>query len=189
MNNNLVYLSGPIAGLTFTEGADWREYATKCFPPHIQGVSPLRGHRMLEGLGPITNLMIEHPFRKDTAINRRDKFDTLRASVVLVNLLGTTKVSIGTVMEMAWAFDHGIPVILAIEPEGNVHDHPMVRDCTSVRVSSLDEAIEAAVAFVAPHESLAWTRIEQVHMLREVGRLDLRWEPLKENDGGSLCTN
>ena len=186
MNNNMIYLSGPIAGLTYTEGADWREYATKCFPPHIQGVSPLRGHRMLEGLGPIKNLMIDHPLRKDTAINRRDKFDTLRATVVLVNLLGTTKVSIGTVMEMAWAFDHGIPVILAIEPEGNVHDHPMVRDCTSVRVSSLDEAIEAAVAFVAPHESLAWTRIEQVQMLREEKRLDLHQPPLQENQSGSI---
>jgi nucleoside 2-deoxyribosyltransferase len=188
MTNNLIYLSGPIAGLTYTEGADWREYATRCFPPHIQGVSPLRGHRMLEGLGPIKNLMIDHPFRKDTAINRRDKFDTLRATVVLVNLLGTTKVSIGTVMEVAWAFDHGIPVILAIEPEGNPHDHPMVRDCTSVRVASLDEAIEAAVAFVAPHESLAWTRIEQVHMLMESGQLDLRQPALKENTSGSTLT-
>ena len=188
MNNNLVYLSGPIAGLTFTEGADWREYATKCFPPHIQGVSPLRGHRMLEGLGPITNLMIEHPFRKDTAINRRDKFDTLRAAALLVNLLGTKKVSIGTVMEMAWAFDHSIPVVLAIEPEGNVHDHPMVRDCTTVRVSSLDEAIEAVVAIVAPHESLAWTRIEQVHMLLESGQLNLSQPALKENHSASILT-
>jgi hypothetical protein len=186
MNNNLVYLSGPIAGLTFTESADWREYATKCFPPHIQGVSPLRGHRMLEGLGPIKNLMIDHPFRTDRSINRRDHFDTLRAAVVLVNLIGAKTVSIGTVMEIAWAFDHGIPIILAMEPEGNVHDHPMVRDCVSIRVASLDEAIEAAVAFAAPHEFLIWTRIEQVQMLREEHLLDTRLPPLRENHSGSI---
>jgi hypothetical protein len=180
-DNYLVYLSGPIAGSTFKDASDWREYVTKSFPPHIQGVSPLRGHSMLANMGPITNNMLEHPMRTDRAINTRDRFDTLRAKAILVNLLGTTKVSIGTVMEIAWAYDHGIPVICAMEPEGNPHDHPMVRDCLSVRVASLDEAIEIVTAWVSPHEKLIWTRIEQSHMLREEGRLDLSQEPLKEN--------
>jgi hypothetical protein len=189
MNKFLVYLSGPIAGLTYKEGSDWREYVTKSFPPHIQGVSPLRGHRMLEAMGPITNNMIDHPLRTDRAINARDKFDTLRAQCVLVNLLGTEKVSIGTVMEIAWAHDHNIPVVCAIEPEGNLHDHPMIRDSISVRVASLDEAIEVVTAWVSPHESHIWTRIEQNHLLREAGRLDLSTEPLKENfNGGTRLT-
>lgn len=186
MSNYLVYLSGPIAGLTYSQGSDWREYASQSFPPHIQGVSPLRGHRMLENMGPITNNMIEHPMRTDRAINTRDKFDTLRAQAVLVNLLGTERVSIGTTMEIAWAFDHNIPVIAAMEPEGNPHDHPMVRDCLSMRFASLDEAIEGVTAWVSPHEKQIWTRLEQTQMLREEGRLDLSREPLKENySGGS----
>jgi nucleoside 2-deoxyribosyltransferase len=189
MSTYLVYLSGPIAGLTYAEDSDWREYVTRCFPPHIQGVSPLRGHRMLENMGPITNGMLEHPLRTDRAINTRNRFDTLQADAVLVNLLGTSRVSIGTVMEIAWAYDHNIPVVVAIEPEGNPHEHPMLRDCASFRVASLDEAIEMATAIVSPHESKIWTRIEQNHMLQEEGRLDLRQEVLKENDGGSLRTH
>ena len=185
MSNYLVYLSGPITGLTYGTSTDWREYATKCFPPHIQGLSPLRGHRMLDGMGLIDSAIMEHPYRTDPAINRRDKFDTLRADAILVNLIGATRVSIGTVMEMAWAYDHNIPIVLAMEPEGNLHEHAMLRDCVTVRVSRLEEAIEAATCIVCTHDSLVWTRIEQNQMLREEGRLDLSQEPLKENHGGS----
>jgi hypothetical protein len=190
MRNYMVYLSGPIAGLTYSESAEWREYVTRCFPPHIQGVSPLRAKRYLNDGRVITaNQPPEFPLSTDRAINASGRFDTLRSDAILVNLLGASTVSLGTAMEIAWAYDHKIPIVLAIEPEGNPHDHPMLRDCISVRVASLDEAIEAITAIVSPHESLVWTRIEQNQMLREEGRLDLRWEPLKENDGGSLRTN
>jgi hypothetical protein len=186
----LVYLSGPIAGLTYAEGAEWREYVTRCFPPHIQGISPLRAKRYLnDGRVIIGNEPSEFPLSTDRAINAGGWFDTLRSDAILVNLLGASTVSIRTAMEIAWAYDHKIPIVVAIEPEGNPHDHAMLRDSVSVRVASLDEAIEAITAIVSPHESLVWTRIEQNHMLCEEGRLDLRWEPLKENDGGSLCTN
>jgi hypothetical protein len=190
MKNYLVYLSGPISGLNYQGSTDWREYATKCFPPHIQGVSPMRAKRYLDD-GKIIDgdQPLKFTLSADRAINTRNRFDTLRATAILVNLLGATRVSIGTMMEVAWAHDHSIPVVVAIEPEGNIHEHPMLRDCISVRVSSLDEAIEAVTAIVSPDESLIWTRIEQVQMLREERRLDLRREPLKENDGGSLCTN
>lgn len=181
MNKFLVYLSGPIAGLTYGESTDWREFVTQSFPSHIQGVSPMRAKKYLDIPGKaVENLPLEFPLSTDRAINTRDRFDTLRAHAVLVNLLGASKVSIGTMMEIAWAYDHKIPVIVAMEPEGNVHDHPMLRDCISVRVASLEEAIEAVTAFVSPHESQIWTRVEQAKMLREDNRLDLAAQPLKE---------
>ena len=102
-----------------------------------------------------------------------------------MNLLGAERVSIGTVMEIAWAHDHKIPIVAAMEPEGNLHDHPMLRDSISVRVSSLDEAIEAVVAIVSPSESLIWTRLEQVGMLMEENRFPKGIEPLPENHVGS----
>jgi hypothetical protein len=39
----------------------------------------------------------------------RDLFDVTRASVLFVNLLGAKIVSVGTVMEMAWAHVKGTP--------------------------------------------------------------------------------
>jgi hypothetical protein len=178
----LVYLSGPISGLTYGESTDWREYVTQCFPPHIQGVSPMRAKRYLnDGSKLAADVPFTFPLSTDRSINSRDRMDTLRSTVMLVNLLGAEKASIGTAMEIAWAYDHKIPVVIAMEPEGNVHDHPMVRDSLSVRVASLNEAIEATVAIVSPHEKFIWNRIEQVEMLKEDNRLDLRMPPLHEN--------
>lgn len=144
----------------------------------------MRGKRYLDIPGKaIENDPYTFPLSTDRAINSRDRFDTLRATAVLVNLLGASRVSIGTVMEIAWAYDHKIPVVVAMEPEGNLHDHPMIRDSISIRVASLEEAIEAVTALVSPHESLIWTRVEQVKMLQEEGQLDLSTDPLKEIAG------
>lgn len=188
----LVYLSGPISGLRFGECTDWREYASRAFPPHIQGISPMRGKRFLENAGIIEGGYAEDPLSTSRGINTRDRFDTLRSDVILVNLLGQTgdnpsaRVSIGTVMEVAWAYDHNIPVICAMEPEGNVHDHPMLNDSTSFRVYGLDEAIELAVTIISPHEKYAWTRINELKMLQQDNRLELQAPPRKASFPG--CT-
>jgi hypothetical protein len=175
-----VYLSGPVSGLPYQAAHQWREFVSRAFPSHIQGVSPMRGRRYLDD-GPAVHCAADcFPLSTDRATTMRSHFDTVRADAVLVNLLGATDVSIETMMEIAWAYDRKIPVVVAIEPNGNVHDHPMLRDCLTVRVTSLEEAIEAVVAIVSPSESLIWNRIEQISMLREEHRLDLNQEPHKE---------
>lgn len=190
MNPSLVYLSGPISGLTFGECTDWREYVTRAFPPHIQGVSPLRAKRFLQEVGKIEK-SYAFPLATDRGINTRDHFDVLRSTVMLVNLLGCTKdnpstrVSIGTVGEMAWAWDHQIPIVCAMEPDGlNVHDHPMLNEWINYRVASLDEAIEITVAVISPHEKYIWTNLPTVHILREENRLDLVSEPVHDTTSG-----
>jgi nucleoside 2-deoxyribosyltransferase len=79
-------------------------------------------------------------------ITTRDRWDTSRCDLMIVNLLGTEKVSIGTMMEIAWADMLRKPVILVIEDEGNPHDHAMVRESIGFRVSSLSDAVRIAAA-------------------------------------------
>jgi nucleoside 2-deoxyribosyltransferase len=74
-------------------------------------------------------------------INRRDFYDCTRSGAVLMNLLGTHKVSIGTVMEIAWAFQARVPVIVVMEKD-NIHRHAMIEDSTTYLTSSLDKAYE-----------------------------------------------
>lgn len=111
-----------------------------------------------------------------------------RSSAIFVNLLGAMAGSLGTAMEIARAYDHKIPVVVAMEPAGNPHDHPMIRDCISIRVGSLQEAIEATIAFLSPHERFIWNRIEQTDMLQDESRLDLKVPPVAEVYGGSHRT-
>lgn len=80
----------------------------------------------------------------------RDRFDSMRCDVLLVNFLGAKKVSIGTVMEIGWADSRKIPIICAIEPEGNPHDHPMIREAVGFRVPTVDEAIAVAIKILTP---------------------------------------
>ena len=180
----MVYLSGPINGLNYGEATSWREYVTACFPPHIQGVSPMRAKRYLNDGSKLGQNPYNFPMATDRAINGRDHADTVKADAILVNLLGATTVSIGTAMEIAWAWDHKVHVVVAMEPEGNLHDHPMIRDCITVRVASLDEAIEAVIALVSPNETLMWNSIEQTQMLREEGLFRPDLEPKHGTYGG-----
>jgi nucleoside 2-deoxyribosyltransferase len=70
--------------------------------------------------------------------------DVKTADIIIANLIGTEKASIGTVMEIAWADLQRTPVIAIMEPEGNPHEHAMLSECISYRVETLDEALEVA---------------------------------------------
>jgi hypothetical protein len=183
MNNiATVYTSGPISGLTFNDCTSWREYVARAFPPHIQAVSPLRAKQFLKEVGTINKSYEISALSKSRGINTRDHFDVLRSTVMLVNLLDATSVSIGTVGEMAWAWDHQIPIVCAIESDGsNVHEHPMLNEWIDYRVPTLDEAIETTVAIISTQEKYIWTNIPTLKLLKEENKLDLNPESIHEN--------
>jgi nucleoside 2-deoxyribosyltransferase len=66
----------------------------------------------------------------------RDRWDAMRCDVLLVNLLGATKVSIGTVLEIGWANAMDIPIVVR-DGAGNIHEHAMLNQITGFRVSTL----------------------------------------------------
>lgn len=141
-----VYLAGPISGLTYGQCTDWREKVKDTVDPGIVGLSPMRGKQYLEERsskdGMITGSYEEWPLSSSRGINTRDHWDVSRCDVVFVNLLGATTVSIGTVMEIAWAHAYRKPVVLVMEESGNPHEHCMIRECVGFRVKTLEEGID-----------------------------------------------
>lgn len=133
------YLAGPISGLSYEESTDWRNYFATLVP-RIQCLSPMRGKGYLEREAKIAHDYPEIVLSCQRGIMTRDFFDCLRADAVTVNLLGAKVPSLGTVMEMAWAYQARIPVIAIMEPEGNPHEHPMIRESIGFRVATLEEA-------------------------------------------------
>lgn len=83
-------------------------------------------------------------------ITSRDRFDCMRADAVLVNLLGATKVSIGTVMEVAWADSARKQIVLVIGKDDQVHLHPMLTESCGYIVDNLDEAISIVERVLLP---------------------------------------
>lgn len=154
-----VYLSGPIAGLGYEDARyGWRATVAAQLNPGITVLSPMRheGH-LADVKGPLDPAgQLDHFFSGARIIFEKDRLDIERADIVLVNLLGATKVSIGTVAEIGMASVLGKKIILVMEDAGvtywldeadewrpNPHEHPFVTVPASLRLNNLDDAIEA----------------------------------------------
>lgn len=146
-----VYMAGPISGLTFDEAIIWRQYVAEKLAPEIAAYSPLRQKNFLQAEGKLHQSYNYNPLATDRGINTRDHFDCQTSDLILCNFLGTVKVSVGTVMEIAWAFAYRKPLIMVIEDSMNIHDHPMVREAISYRTQNLDEAIKITKSVLLHH--------------------------------------
>lgn len=154
----LAYLAGPITGLTFDGCTDWRDYAVKSLAEAgIKGLSPMRAKEFLKHMGPLPalkNAKEDYEYAKygclasSRGIMTRDRFDATRCDVMIVNLLDAQRVSVGTVMEIAWGDLVRTPIIAVME-EGNVHEHGMVNEAIGFRVATLDEALDVAKAILS----------------------------------------
>jgi nucleoside 2-deoxyribosyltransferase len=151
----IAYLAGPITGTSYGESTDWRETAREKLGPAILGMSPLRAKDYLKHETSIGDSYEDSVLSCSRGIMTRDFNDCQRADILIVNLLDSQRVSIGTVMEIAWAYSNRIPVIAIMEPAGNLHDHAMIREAIGFRVTTLDEAIEVARAVLLPHSRYA----------------------------------
>lgn len=168
-----VYLAGPITGSSWSQSEDWRNslkqkakkftitdtdggmWCDVKYPfEDVRFYSPLRGKDYLKGPEAIKDSYTEHKFSTAKSIMLRDHYDVETADAVIANLTGATRVSIGTVMEIAWAYAYRKPVICIIEePEkqeigfaassGNIHEHAMLNEAIWWRAKNIDEALDA----------------------------------------------
>jgi nucleoside 2-deoxyribosyltransferase len=151
-----IYLAGAITGESFGNATDWREYVRTKLSPGIVGLSPLRAKAYLKSETEIGDCYdsqngVATPLSTSRGIMTRDFFDCQKCDVILANLLGTEKVSIGTVMEIAWSFAFKKPLILVLE-DNNIHEHAMIREATGFRVSTIDDAILIANSILTDYE-------------------------------------
>ena len=149
MHTYKTYLAGPITGLSFNGANDWREEVISSLPPHIIALSPLRGKEYLAQETSLKDSYDMHVLSTAKAIVTRDRFDATRCDVLFVNLLGAKIVSIGTVMEIAWADAHRIPIILIME-KGNIHTHGMLMEVSNYIVETLTEGIFILKSILTP---------------------------------------
>jgi len=151
----LVYLAGGIAGLTGVQMLKWRqEAAAELEERGIETLNPMRAKESLVADGQPLGRDF-HAYEKRGAfftsrgIMTRDYNDVARCDALLVNLLGLDKPSLGTIMELAWAWQLKKPAVVMIEPTGNPHDgHPMIHEAISFRVATLDEGIDSVAVIL-----------------------------------------
>lgn len=154
MKKYIAYLAGPITGLSYDNAIDWREEFISYMPEDIECMSPLRGKTYLDGVDNISASYEDYVLSSARGITTRDYNDCKRCDILVANFLGSTKISIGTVMEIAWAKSFQTPVIMIMEETGNIHEHPMISECVGFRVKTLKKAADIAkvVLLPAPHK-------------------------------------
>jgi nucleoside 2-deoxyribosyltransferase len=146
-----VYLAGPITGLNYHGASEWREDVYYQLADIATILSPMRNKESLahieslEGHVQYGELEI---MSSPSPVFARDRYDVKRADVLLINLLGATRVSIGTVFEIGYAVALGKLLVVAMEDSGNPHDHLFVTAAASIRVNNLDDAVYATRSFL-----------------------------------------
>lgn len=160
MVTKAVYLAGPISGLTYDEATGWRDHAQQVLAKSgIKGISPLgaavhlRDHKglltdceIVPGLECVVQAM-----STPTGVVTRDKFYCLNTDVMLLNLTGAKRVSIGSMVEVGWANAHNIPIVLVMEEKGNLHEHAFVTECCQFRTTSIADALHIVKAILGDY--------------------------------------
>lgn len=151
VTRGLVYLAGPITGCTHEGCTDWRhDWVHTLVDDGIICLSPMRGKAYLEVACEIAGDYPDTLLSDAKGIMARDYFDCNRCDVLVVNVLGAARPSIGTAMEAAWAFHKHTPQVWIIEPHGNPHDHAMLRQCMNFRVTNHDDAKHVVRSILNP---------------------------------------
>ena len=144
-----VYLAGPITGHSYSDANSWREEVeTALGHQGIKGYSPLRGKDYLSSENNIQDSYENQIMSSIIGINVRDYNDCKTSDAILVNLLDTQKVSIGTCMEIAWARAFQIPCVIIIK-KGSIHDHGMLT-FGNIIVDNIEDGVDTIVQLLKP---------------------------------------
>ena len=142
---NKVYLAGPITGCTWSQSEDWRDTLKSMEIKNVELFSPLRGKQYLKDREFIADHYKDKLMSTSRAIMTRDSFDVRTSAAIVVNFQGSKRISIGTVMEIAWAWDQNKPVIAIydeLDDKPDLHDHSMLNEAVSWKVYNLEDAAD-----------------------------------------------
>lgn len=143
----MVYLAGPMTGMTIEHVTTWRKLAESALEEAgFTVLDPARGLMFLKPEEVVKDAYEDEFTENKHVVFERDKFDSTRADILFVNLKHAHRVSIGTMMEMAWAHLAGRFVVTVIEKEGNPHMHAFVREASSIMFTDPEEACAYIIA-------------------------------------------
>lgn len=145
MAMNSVYLSGPITGADAEGICAWRSNTRNLLASGIAIIDPTRQVYDSRTYYNTESEPLELLRRADHGklVVNRNFSDIKSSSLLLANLVGAQeRVSIGTCGEIHWAFSLNIPVVIARERTGNVHDHAMLNAIAMHVSETLDDACE-----------------------------------------------
>lgn len=153
--NKTVYTAGPITGLTHDEARHgWRQRFAELMPSHIKTLSPMRGKDFLKNSGVLVgdpDMYPQHAMATAKGIMTRDGNDVATCDLMVGYFLGAEKASVGTAIEFGLAHAYRKPVILVIEPNGELYDYTNAKDGTVKKINPhWHGMIQAIAGYIVP---------------------------------------
>ena len=150
-----VYLFGPIRGLSYKQATGWRiEAENRLREVGFDVISPLFAKEYLAKQKCLKGSYEQYALSTTHAIYARDYWSVQISDILLGNFLKAKLPSFGSIMEMAWGWNLGRFIVLAMENR-NIHDHPFIREAASVITPTIEEAVDIVIKS-KPHEGRAW---------------------------------
>lgn len=152
MIKRYIYLAGPIAGCSYGEATDWREYVTARFMPGIIGISPMRLKEWCQRVNTIKDVSQYEKVTTEAeylisgeshAIRARDFNDVRTCDMTFINLpkeLNDRRPSWGTGIEIGWGSAIQKPMVLVTDDD-NLAAHPLVRESAGWIVPTLEMGV------------------------------------------------
>lgn len=137
-----IYCTKPMRGYSYKEVVGYYNEIQEILEGQGWKVlNPMTGKKYLENEKEFKSTGYVQPLSCDHAIVERDRWMTKQADVLLVNLLRCKEVTIGTMFELAWAYDNGKHIITVMEPD-NIHRHAFVLETSHVIYETINEALD-----------------------------------------------
>lgn len=127
-----VYLSGAISNAP-NGGVEWREEVKESLADFVEPCDPIDFY---------DSNPLKDPSISDGDIVRRDKLEIADSDVLLVNWQSTVTKA-GTPMEMMYAYNLGIPIVVWHSDCSREDLSPWVRKHASLMFERLEDALEA----------------------------------------------
>ena len=142
MSKPIVYLAGPINGLSYWAAVGWRVTMREQLGPFIEVLSPMRGKLELRNEEELHGNYPDSLHSRPDTIVQRDLSDVRRADLIIVNGL---QGSYGTALEVGYAVRGATPVVLVLPEDDPLRGHPFVLALPGLSVvATLDEAAQVA---------------------------------------------
>ena len=143
MGKVVVYLGGPIRGLSYDEASNWRNQAIERLSEvGIECLSPMRGKELIKEESKITDSYENLKGCSSKDIFNRDKFDVSRSDILLFNFTNRKVSIIGSLFELAWGHLLGKYCVLAVDKESIYAKHPFVKESASIIFDNIEDAID-----------------------------------------------
>jgi nucleoside 2-deoxyribosyltransferase len=139
-----VYLALPISGRSYEDVVrDLREATIVLKNWDYKVLSPMTGKGYLRTEINFKSHGFDNPVSTNHAILSRDKWMVGQCDVFLCDLTyATERVSIGAMMELAWANLLGKHTVVVMQSEGNIHKHAFPLEASDVIFETMIDAMD-----------------------------------------------